>query len=347
MNEVFCLDPNYSTTRRVTYIPPVYAQSADAKFDWMLTLASSKGRKGEGGLRTNKYFKVDKSSEQKTEVNSMPLITIITAVFNAEKTLEDTILSVINQSYSNIEFIIIDGGSTDGSVDIIKKYQHAIDYWVSEPDDGIYDAWNKGVQLAGGSWISFLGADDFLYDVDVMNDVGSYLEKVLYDTRVVYGQVMLLNELGQHIHAAGQPWGEIRNRFKQVMCIPHQGVMHRRSLFEHYGNFDKSFRIAGDYEFLLRELKTRDAVFIPQIIITGMRQGGVSSTPQNSLRTLHEIRRAQKLHGLRWPGRIWFLALVRSHIRTWLWSVLGEKRVRKLLDFYRWIMKLPPYWTKL
>ncbi|MDH5645697.1 MAG: glycosyltransferase, partial [Candidatus Heimdallarchaeota archaeon] len=89
-----------------------------------------------------------------------PLVTIITAVLNGVDTLERTILSVISQSYTNIEYIIIDGGSTDGTIDIIRKYEHAIDCWVSESDTGIYDAWNKGVRLSNGEWIAFLGADD-------------------------------------------------------------------------------------------------------------------------------------------------------------------------------------------
>lgn len=278
---------------------------------------------------------------------SKPLMTVIVAVFNGAKTLQQCIDSVALQTYENKELIIIDGGSQDGTIDLLKANKAKIQYWISEPDRGIYNAWNKGVSQAKGEWICFLGADDFLWNAQSISDFEKALREVPCDTRVAYGKVMLLNELAQNIYPVGEPWLDIKDRFKQVMCIPHQGVMHRRSLFEQHGIFDESFRIAGDYELLLRELRDNDAVFIDGVILAGMRQGGISSTPANSMRALKEIRRAQKLHGLMRPGKIWFLALIRSYIKAWLWIIFGEEHVKKLLDHYRRIMKLPLYWTKL
>jgi len=118
-------------------------------------IPETEGRKGEGGLRTQGYFK--------KSLPGKPLITIITVVFNGEKYLEETIQSVINQTYDNVEYIIIDGASTDGTLDIIKKYAGQIDYWVSEPDAGIYYAMNKGIELASGEWINFMNAGDGFY----------------------------------------------------------------------------------------------------------------------------------------------------------------------------------------
>ena len=103
-------------------------------------------------------------------MNNIPLISIITVSYNAVKTIEDTILSVINQTYPNIEYIIIDGGSTDGTLDIIKKYQDKITYWVSEPDKGIYDAMNKGIAKANGELIGIINADDW-YELDAVQNV--------------------------------------------------------------------------------------------------------------------------------------------------------------------------------
>jgi len=117
----------------------------------------------EGGLRTQGYSR--KTNDYK------PLISIITVVFNASKHLEETILSVLIQTYDNVEYIVIDGGSNDGSVDIIKKYENQIDYWVSEKDDGIYDAMNKGIYLANGEWINFMNAGDIFYDEKVLNKI--------------------------------------------------------------------------------------------------------------------------------------------------------------------------------
>lgn len=340
------LNSDFSTTRCVTRTLPNFNLASDTKLISTLTLDLNDKRRGAGGLREQGYFKAGILNTSH-ETQHLPLVTIITAVFNGAKTLEQTILSVISQSYKNVEFIVIDGGSTDETMEVLKKYEHAIDYWISEPDTGIYNAWNKGVRLSQGEWICFLGADDYLWNDRSISDMVGALNEAPISIRLAYAKVMLLSEKAQDIHEAGEPWLKINKRFKQVMCIPHQGVMHRRSLFEENGLFDESFRIAGDYEFLLRELKIQDAMFVEAVTLAGMRQGGVSSTPVNSLKTLYEIRRAQRLHGAGAPGKIWFSALIRSYIKAGLWSVLGERRVRKVLDFYRRMVGLPPYWTKL
>ena len=128
------------------------------QFETILFLPKTASRKGKGGLRTKGYFK---------SINSQkPLITIITVVYNNQEDIEETILSVINQSYDNIEYLIIDGGSSDNTVDIIKKYNNSIDYWISEKDNGIYDAMNKGCRLATGAGLCFLNSGDkFVGDV--------------------------------------------------------------------------------------------------------------------------------------------------------------------------------------
>lgn len=276
-----------------------------------------------------------------------PLITIITSTYNAVKYLPSLIKSIREQSYGSIEWIIVDGASTDGTLHILQQNEDVIDRWISEPDKGIYDAWNKGVRLARGEWICFLGADDFLWDGQVMACIASHLIMLAPNIRVAYGRVVLVTEGGGNIGPVGEPWEKIKGRLWQAMCLPHQGVMHRRSLFEQYGKFDESFRIAGDYEFLLRELGRADAFFMPDIIVAGMRQGGISSDPKNSISLLLEARRAQKLHGRRWPGLIWIFAFVRSYIRKCLVVIFGRNLTSRLLDCYRRILGLPTYWTKL
>ena len=138
-----------------------------------------------GGLRSSGITK--KSTDEK------PLISVVTVVYNGEATLEQTILSVVSQTYENVEYIIVDGGSKDGTIDIIKKYECKIDYWQSEPDRGIYDAMNKGIGLAIGEWIYIIGADDFFVDENVINEL-SDLFIGSYD--VISGTVWAVNSKG-------------------------------------------------------------------------------------------------------------------------------------------------------
>ena len=277
---------------------------------------------------------------------STPLISIIVAVFNGVKTLQQCIDSVAMQTYPNKELIIIDGGSNDGTVDLLRVNQEHITYWISEPDSGIFNAWNKGLTQARGEWICFLGADDFFWDSQVLERLSPQLEKLPASIHVAYGQIMLISADGESLYSVGEPWQKIKARFKQVMCINHQGVMHRRGLFQLYGKFDESFHISGDYELLLRELKTSDASFIPDIIIVAMRQGGISSKPANTLLTMQELRRAQRMHGQPLPGWIWLMAMARVYMRLLLWNSIGEQATRKLLDLGRRMTGRPCYWTK-
>jgi glycosyltransferase involved in cell wall biosynthesis len=278
--------------------------------------------------------------------NSPPLISVVIAVYNGKATLQQCLDSVAQQTYAQIELIVIDGGSKDGTVDLILANAEQISYWISEPDRGIYNAWNKALAQATGDWICFLGADDYFWDAQVLERMAEQLLLVPQDIRVAYGQIMLLNNEDVALYAVGEAWENVKNRFKQAMSLPHQGVMHRHSLFQKHGNFDEDFRICGDYELLLRELKVSNAVFIDHIILAGMRNGGISSNPKNSLALLREIRSAQTKNGLRWPGSIWMMAVLRTYIRLFLWRLLGEKQARKMLDIGRHLMGLPAYWTK-
>lgn len=279
--------------------------------------------------------------------SSSPVISIVVATYNNHTTLQQCIDSVVRQTYPHKELIVIDGGSSDGTVDLLKANQQAIAYWVSEPDRGIYHAWNKAVLRARGEWICFLGADDFIWDECVLARIAGQLVSLPPKIRVVYGQIMLLNGRGEQLYAVGGPWERLKKRFQNSMCIPHPGMMHRRSLFEQYGGFDESFRIAGDYELLLRELKTADAVFVPELVTVGMRQGeGASSHPASTLQVLHETRRAQRMHGQRFPSSIWLFSMMKANLRLLLWQVFGELVARKTLDFGRRIMGQPAYWTR-
>lgn len=196
----------------------------------MLFLPKSKGRRGEGGLRKMGYFK--KSSQEK------PLLTIITVVQNRKIDLEHTILSIIGQAYDNVELIIIDGGSTDGTINILYKYEHAIDYWVSEKDKGIYDAMNKGIDLALGVWVMFINAGDKILFLDKKSLLGSSSSKTCFFYSEQRGKI------------SRSPLTKLYLT-RNTPC--HQSVQYLRT---ELCKFNTNFGIEADYEQMTRVVKS-------------------------------------------------------------------------------------------
>lgn len=203
-------------------------------------------------------------------------ITIITATYNAELVLENLIQSIIPQKNEKIEFIIIDGNSKDNTIEIIKKYGGYIDFWISEPDKGIYDAWNKGIKAATGDWIMFIGADDELMP-DALSTYIRYLKQNLNSSEldILTSKRRMIDQSGKEIRVVGGKW--IWPQCLKGMMISHPGAMHNKRLFDTYGNYDTSYRIAGDYELLLRPKDSIKADFIDEITIV-VSEGGISDS---------------------------------------------------------------------
>ena len=275
-----------------------------------------------------------------------PLISVVVAVLNNASTLQSCLASVLAQSLHRQELIVIDGGSTDGSVDIVRAQAHRIAHWESEPDRGLYHAFNKALARARGEWIYFLGADDYLLDPQVFARMAPHLQAAPVECRVVYAQAHFVSTRGETLEVLGKPWAQYRSRFLQGFMLPHQAVFHRRALFDDLGPFNEQFRIGGDYELLLRELRHRPALFVPGIAVAGYRFGGGSSTPANTLKVLRVIRRAQKLNGIGFPGLLWYAAAGRALVRMLLWKLLGERAAKRALDFGRALLGKPPFWTR-
>lgn len=276
-----------------------------------------------------------------------PLVTIVIAVFNAEKFLQQCIDSVTNQTYINKQLIVIDGGSTDKTLEIIRTNHDVIDYSVSEKDRGIYHAWNKGLDKAKGEWICFLGSDDYFFDQHALQNMMIKIQHMdLHDIRVVYGRVVLVNDHGKQLEILGDEWMLIKDKFNKIMCIPHPAVLHNRVLFEQKGKFDETFRIAGDYEMLLRELTSGNAYSVMDAIVVAMRVGGVSSKPENAIRSLKEMRLAQKMHGQRVINSFIFILIFKESLRVFIWKLLGDKCAKKVLDVFRRVRGLGSYWQK-
>lgn len=274
-------------------------------------------------------------------------ITTIVALLNRRSTLKRCVDSVLDQTWSERELIVIDGGSTDGGVDILHAYAPRLAYWESAPDHGLYHAFNKALGKATGDWIYFLGADDFLWDRHVLERMAPYLANALPEHRVVYAQANFVTAAGETLETMGAPWEGFRHRFLQGFMIPHQATFHHRSLFEARGAFDESFRMGGDYEMLLRELPQRAPLFVPGVIVAGYRFGGASSAPANALEVLRVVRRAQRRNRIRFPGLLWYAAVARALIRIALWKVCGERAAKRLLDWGRALMGKPAFWTRI
>lgn len=170
-----------------------------------------------------------------------PKISIVTVVFNAATTLEKTIQSVAQQTYKDIEYVVVDGGSTDGTMDIVRKNERYITKWVSERDKGIYDAMNKGVKLCSGQWIYFLGADDVLTDAGVVEQIVRHFH---HANEVIYGDVIFKH--------AGSRYDGRFGSFKIVTRnIPHQALFYPKSVFDSF-TFDTLYRVYADYHLNLR-----------------------------------------------------------------------------------------------
>lgn len=213
-----------------------------------------------------------------------PLISIVIAVLNGCEYVENSIQSVLEQTYPEVELIIVDGGSNDGTVEILRRYSDAIDYWISEPDGGIYDAWNKGVKLARGEWIGFLGSDD-RYKPDAISKYVDFIAAAGCPFDFVSSRVSMLCPNGStRLRGAAWNW----QTFRSYMNVAHVGALHHRSLFERMGNFDTSYRVIADYELLLRARDTLRAGFL-DAVTAEIRLGGIS----DSMRALEETLRAK------------------------------------------------------
>jgi glycosyltransferase involved in cell wall biosynthesis len=275
-----------------------------------------------------------------------PTISIVTAVFNSADSLERCIESFELQRYVFKELIVIDGGSTDGGVDIIRAHESALHFWVSEPDRGIYHAWNKALSHCTGEWIHFLGADDYFPDPEVLSRVAVHLSECNDDVRVAYGKIAMVGHDGELFELRGEDWQIAGQRFRQVMSVPHPAVFTRRAVFDDRGLFDESFAIAGDYEHLLRELNSGRAVFFPDIVVKAVLFGGASTSPERALRGALEIVQAKRRNGLPPYDLRWLRIFAESFGKYVLSRWFGERMTKRVVDMYRRLTGRVPVWTK-
>jgi glycosyltransferase involved in cell wall biosynthesis len=226
-------------------------------------------------------------------------ITIITVCYNSDKTISRTIESVINQNYKNIEYIIIDGGSIDNTLNIIKQYDKKITTVVSETDNGIYDAINKGILLSSGEVVGILNSDDVFTNNDIISIIADTF-RTNYEIDSVIGDIRFINKKGKiHRNYSSKNWSPLK--FTWGMMPPHPTFYCKRNLFHKFGFYRNDLKIAADYELMMRFLLLHNISFkyIPKIFVN-MSLGGISTKNIfSNLKINKEVLYACHLNGVK------------------------------------------------
>lgn len=264
-----------------------------------------------------------------------PLISIVIASRNSAGTLEQCLESILCQQFREWEIVVMDGGSEDATLDLLRQRSSSINYWESVKDRGICHAWNTALQHITGQWILFLGADDYLWSAETLQHVVPYLQGAYPRHLVVYGDVAATNRKGEVISIIGDRWVKLEKRMRRTMALPHQGVFHHSSLFRRYGQFDESFRIMGDYEFLSRVIWKHTPKYMPDITVTAWRQGGMSMQVKNLATIASERLRVTNHRNVRRDSFVLPVVYAEELVRTITRLLLGDRTMRRLQRFYR------------
>jgi len=249
-----------------------------------------------------------------------PLVSIVTISYNRAEHIEQAIRSVIDQDYPNIEYIVVDGGSTDGTVEVIKRYDDRIAKWVSEPDSGPNEAIRKALKMVKGDIIAFLNSDDYYADNSVITRVVEVFERSP-EVKMVYGILNLVDNIsGETIMLWGRDVdpSEIRKR----MYLPTPTIFSRREIWEKVGPYREEYNYADDYEWAIRALKITRPYFLNHVI-TCMRDMGRSG--QNYREALAETARALKENG-------YYADYLRTLVRNFVKVVLTEIGFKGLIS---------------
>lgn len=242
-------------------------------------------------------------------------LSIITVSYNSEATIKQTLDSVENQTDQDFEYIIIDGGSSDSTLDIIKNY-NCVDHLISEPDNGIYDGMNKGIEKASGKFIGFLNSDDLFASKDVTKDLLKAIK--LYDTEIIYGDIKYFND---DINKNTRFWHSgayLKDSFSKGWHPPHPAFYAAKDLFIKYGSFDLDLKIAADFELMLRFFnKTNKSPQYIKKYFVSMREGGASHT--NRLQGSKDVLNAFKKNNIKINNLIY------------LWRRLSSKFINRYL----------------
>jgi len=255
-------------------------------------------------------------------VKSNPTVSIITATLNSAKTLEETIQSVRLQTYPHIEHLIIDGGSTDGTLDIVERYRSSLARVVSEPDDGIYDAFNKGIVASSGEILYFLNSDDTLADSDVIEHFVRRFQE-WPEVWAIYGNVRVREGARELILGRSLTVDD----FRRGEYPQHPAMFVRRHVFEKLGPFDTRYRIAGDIDLIARlYLEPGERIRYDNRVVSNFRQGGISSRYDTRLEGMREAEDILRRYFGEAPDLVGTEIRNNALYRMWLESLLVNGR---------------------
>lgn len=270
-------------------------------------------------------YDVERQGKQhrlKSDAHTKPLVTVVSVVFNGERFLERTIQSVINQTLINVEYIIIDGGSTDGTIEIINKYDNFIDHWISEKDNGIYDAMNKGIDASTGEWISFLNAGDVFYIPETLSNV---FNLNVDEAEIIFGNVQIKYPDFSILERAGSP-----AKLWSGMQFSHQSML-IRTKFHKSHKFNPNNRIAADLEFCYRAHRNHVPFLRVDFVIASVITGGVSES--NRIKTIFACRDAVCSSGAgRLVGLFYLVKIIDTTLRLFFKKILPKSLVNKIIQ---------------
>ncbi len=264
-----------------------------------------------------------------------PTISVVTVTFNAKDSLLQTLRSVREQTYGNVEYIVIDGGSTDGTLEVLKEHSQDIDYWVSERDNGIYDAFNKGSKTLTGEWTIFLGAGDVLHSENVLKEIAKAATAVPPEAEILYGQVAIVSLDGRLVEIENAAWSETKGRWSggRPLIPHHQGVFHRRALLAGDTPFDTSYRICADSKLVIRSVLRHEPRFA-NVVVTSSPLGGISTQPKYAWLRAKEVLRVNREVEYRnvWNEGFFYL---KTMTKILLQKFGGEQVLKRATDLYR------------
>ncbi|MCG9793928.1 glycosyltransferase family 2 protein [Flavobacterium algicola] len=264
---------------------------------------------------------------QRVEVIRKPVISIITVCYNAVNIIEQTILNVIDQDFKSFEYIVVDGGSTDGTIDIIEKYQDNITVWLSERDKGIYDAMNKGLKIAKGEWCYFMNAGDYFYDLNLLTQFASRCKESKYP--IIVGKVEVFNndQTSSGYYPSFQD--DIVNYnprylFNAHLC--HQALFVKTESYRAVGGFDLDYKVFSDFNTIISIIEASGGLDKVDIIFSKYNLDGVSADYKNAMKLFVESELILKKHGDKSSQFIYYVRLMHMCLFYLKMSIRNYKR---------------------